>query len=265
MVKQKRRIQKGAALALALLLLLTGCKRNRNLPFYQFERYPEAVLLVDGVAYIENIDLIWHKTHMAGLFWNFTGEIGDTIGICGGDNAERGGAFDVCTIEGDEARDFLYVRPNHFVFGPYYTFFCIREDLQIMLPSAETVSSVAIVYSENEENTSLQVDDPAMIAALFEALHGDSVQTRTGEDWVYGSFTMRHKDYDFLQCEIKFCCSPERETAYCQRNDGEWLPLPAEWAKRQQLLMRKAIITTRKVIFSGGFRPCPATRYFAAD
>lgn len=231
MVKQKSRFPKGTALArlLAFLsfLLLAGCKPKIDLPFYQFESCPEAVLIVEGIRYIENTDVIC-PTNAAGLFWNFTGKAGDAIGRCGGDSAERGGGFDVCPIEEDENQNFLYVLPNHFVFGPYYTYFCIREDLQITLPSEETVSSVAIGYSD-EENPSMRVDDPAMISALFEALNADSTQTRNGEDWVYGSFTMRHKEYPFLQCEIDYCYSPEQEISYCQNADREWRPLPAEW------------------------------------
>lgn len=90
---------------------------------------------------IENTHVTWLRTNAAGLFWSFTGEIGDAIGICG----------------------------------------------------------------------------------------GDSSQTRNGEDWVYGSFIMQHKDFPFLQCEIKYCYSSEQEMSYCQNTDREWLPLPAGW------------------------------------
>lgn len=81
MVKQKRRLQKGAALALLLalspFLLLAGCKSNIDLPFYHFESYPEAILIVDGIRYIDIED----TTNATGLFWNFSGEIEDAIGV----------------------------------------------------------------------------------------------------------------------------------------------------------------------------------------
>ena len=118
--------------------------------------------------------------------------------------------------------------PNHFVFGPYITFFCIREDLQISPPSVETVSSIALV-DKDAENILAQIDAPDMIAALLEAFEGNSIQTRNGEGWVYGSLTMQHKDFSFLQCEIEYCYSPEQEISYCQNASREWLPLPAEW------------------------------------
>lgn len=216
-------------LALTLLLLPAGCKFKRNLPFYQFDSNPDVVLVVDDVRYIQDLAVIRPWSYGVGVVWNFIGETGGTIGVCGGDDPERGGGFDVCPVEGDEEQNFFFVRPNHFVFGPYYIYFCIREDLQMMPPSAETVASVGVVPSKNEGNTWAEVDDPAMIAALFEAFHGDSGQTRNGEDWAYGSFTMRHKEYPFLQCEIKYCYSLEQEAAYCQSSDREWFPLPVEW------------------------------------
>jgi hypothetical protein len=232
MVKQKRYLRKRIALALSLafssLLLLAGCDTDKGLPFYLFEVNPKTVLTVDDVRYIEKTDVIRHPSYVSGLFWKFTGEIGEVIGVCGGDNAEQGGGFDVCRIEGDEEYNFLYVLPNHFVFGPYATYFCTREDLQITAPSAKTVSSVAIGYKDME-NISAQVDDPAMIAALFEVFNGDSIQTLDGQDWVYGSLIMRHKDFPFLQCDMECCYSPEQEISYCKNKDREWFVLPAEW------------------------------------
>ena len=96
------------------------------------------------------------------------------------------------------------------------------------LPSVETVSSVAFVYGD-DESSSAQVDDPAMIAALLEALNGESIQTLNGQGWEYGFLTMQHKDYPFLQCRIKCCYSLEQEISYCQNGECEWFPLPAEW------------------------------------
>lgn len=235
MVKQKRCLRRRAALALLLalspFLLLAGCKAEKNLPFYWFtdgfDNGESPTLTVDGVQYIQDTDTIRHRTDAPGLIWKFSGEIGDTIGVCG-DDAENGGSYKVCQIEGDEEQNFLYVLPNHFVFGPYITFFCIREDLQISPPSVETVSSVALVDKDTEKVLA-QIDAPDMIAALLEAFEGNSIQTRNGEGWVYGSLTMQHKDFSFLQCEIEYCYSPEQEISYCQNASREWLPLPAEW------------------------------------
>lgn len=140
----------------------------------------------------------------------------------------RSGGFDICRIEGDEECYFLYVLPNHFVFGPYYTYFCVREDLQMTLPSVETVSYVALVYGD-AENTLAQVDDSSMIAALLEVFNGDSIQALDGEDWVYSSLIMYHKDFPFLQCSIKCCFSSEQEISYCQNENREWIILPDEW------------------------------------
>lgn len=235
MVKQKRQLQKGAAFALLLVLLpsllLAGCKAEKDLPFYWFtdgfDNDENPTLTVDGVQYIQDSDTICHRTDTLGLIWKFSGEIGNTIGVCD-DDAENGGSYKVCQIKGDKEQNFLYILPNHFVFGPYITFFCIREDLQINPPSMETVSSVVLV-DKDTENILAQIDDPDMIASLLESFEGDSIQTRNGEGWVYGSLTMQHKDFSFLQCEIKYCYSPEQEISFCQNADREWLPLPTEW------------------------------------
>ena len=235
MVKQKKRLRKRAVivlfLTLSLLLMPAGCKADKDLPFYWFtdgfENRERPTLIMDGVRYIQDTDAITHKINTPGLFWKFSGEIGDTIGVCD-DDAENGSSYKVCQIKGDEEQNFLYVLPNHFVFGPYITFFCVREDLQISPPSVETVSSVALV-DKGTESIPVQIDDADMIAALLEAFDADSVQTQTGEDWAYGSLIMQHKDFSFLQCEIKYCYSLEQEISYCQNENREWLLLPAEW------------------------------------
>ena len=117
MVIHKRYLRKKIplvlSLAFSLLLLLAGCTKDKNLPFYQFEVNPKTILIVDDVRYIEDTDVIRCHPSAFGLFWKFNGEIGDTIGVCGGDNAKRGGGFDVCQIEGDEECHFLYVQQLH--------------------------------------------------------------------------------------------------------------------------------------------------------
>jgi len=230
MVKQKRRLQKGAALALAFLFLagsLASCKVKKNLPYYQFDDAQNPVLTVDGVRYIGDTAVISIYDH-TGLYWKFIGEIGDTIGVCGGRDAERGGGDDVCEIKGDEERCFLYVQPNRFVIGPYVTHILAREDVQITLPTTETVSSVAVI-DKNEESVSAQMDDPAMISALLEVFSGDIVQTPNLDGCGHVSLILNHKDFPFLQCEIKCYYSLDQRKVYCQNKDREWLVLPAGW------------------------------------
>jgi len=234
MVKQKRALQKGTVpillLVLLSFLLLAGCRAKKNLPFYQFEDSKNSVLIVDGTRYIENTEVISQYDYYDRLYWKFTGEIGDTIGVCGGDDAERGGSYDVCKVKGDEECCFFFVRPNYYVIGPYITYILAREDLQITLPTVENVSSVAVVYNNNE-HAPTQVDSPAMIAVLLEAFNGSTVQAPNleGGEWV--SLVIDHKDFPFLQCKIKCCYLMEQETVYCQNKDREWFALPAEWCE----------------------------------
>ena len=66
---------------LILFLLLAGCKTDEEMPFYRFEEGETPVLIVDGIRYIEDTDIIRQQTSAMGLFWKFSGEIGNTI-IC---------------------------------------------------------------------------------------------------------------------------------------------------------------------------------------
>ena len=131
-------------------------------------------------------------------------------------------------MAGDEEHIFLYTWPAHFYFGGTETRLWMQDGVTLGTPTVEMVSFVTLVF-ENEDSTSAQVDDPAMIATLLEALSGDNAQKLTGEDWVRGSLIMHHKDFPFLQYEIECCYSPEQEISYCQNADRDWLPLPAEW------------------------------------
>lgn len=234
MMRQKRRARRRAALGLLvvlpLVLLSVGCRLGKKQPFYQLEKSPEIVLTVEGIRYLGGGDVVRHPAYSSGLFWKFTGEIGDAIGVCGGKDPERGGGYDVCRIKGDAEQRFLYILPNHFVFGPYLTYFCVREDLQILPPSVETVGPASFVY-QDEEDISAQVNDPAMIASLLEAFDGDSVGTLAGENRVYGSLLLSHREYPFLQCELECCYLPEKGAAYCRNEGGEWVALPGEWGE----------------------------------
>lgn len=232
MMGQKRGRKWGALAllpALPLLLLLAGCRMGKSLPFYRMELSPQFSLTVDGVRYVEDSDLVRPRADGSGLFWKFTGKEGKAIGVCGGENPERGGGYDVCPVEGDEERRFLYVRPNHFVFGPYVTYLCFREDLPVLPPSAETVGLVMLILGEEGE-IAAQVDDPGKIAALMEAFDGDSVPKPEGESRMYGSLLLCHRDYPFLRCEVECCYLPEEGAAYCRGRSREWLALPGEWA-----------------------------------
>ena len=105
----------------------------------------------------------------------------------------------------------------------------MQDGVTLGTPAAEMVSSVTIVIEEQEERTPVQVDDPAMIAALLEAYSGDSLGVPNSEDWDFGSLIMHHKEFPFLQYEIEYRCSPELEISYCQNVHCEWCSLPGEW------------------------------------
>lgn len=105
-------------------------------------------------------------------------------------------------MAGDEDHVFLYTWPANFYFGGVESRLWMQDGVTLGPPAVETVSSVAIV-SETREDAPIQVDDPAMIAALLEAYRGSSVQTLSGDGWVFGSLVMRHKDFPFLQYEIR--------------------------------------------------------------
>lgn len=131
-------------------------------------------------------------------------------------------------MAGDEDHVFLYTWPANFYFGGVESRLWMQDGVTLGPPAAETVSSVAIV-SETREDAPIQVDDPAMIAALLEAYRGSSVQTLSGDGWVFGSLVMRHKDFPFLQYEIRCRYSLEQQISYCENKSRKWLPLPDEW------------------------------------
>ena len=70
-------------------------------------------------------------------------------------------------MAGDEDHVFLYTWPANFYFGGVESRLWMQDGVTLGPPAAETVSSVAIV-SETREDAPIQVDDPAMIAALLE-------------------------------------------------------------------------------------------------
>lgn len=232
----RRKTRKASLLALLVpvAVLLTGCQSGEDFPVYQMETredYSE-ILDIDGIQYQRNLSGGWdEQAHYYNdgdqYVWTPAEGIGAQIGVCGKD-ADKGGGLAIYEIAGDEARTFLYTAPRKFYTGGVETRLWMQDGVTLGTPTAEMVSSVALVF-ENEDSTSAQVDDPAMIAALLEAYSGDGVQVPDSEDWVYGSLIMHHKDFPFLQYEIEYRCSPELEISYCRNKKREWLPLPAGW------------------------------------
>ena len=189
-----------------LLLLPTGCKAKKTLPFYQLENGGSTVLTVEDVRYIEDTHVVC-TTNLPGC-WEFTGKTGDVIGVCGGRSPERGG-YDVCESAGDEERRFLYVLPNRFVFGPYITYILFREDTALEAPSAETVSHI-VVTTDNTlsvQHGEEELTDTDLIAALLDFYlndAGDHVPYTAADENVVGfTLTFHHQDYPFLTCMIR--------------------------------------------------------------
>lgn len=216
-----------------LLFLLAGCKIKKPLPFYQLEVGEKTVLTVDGIRYISDTDVIQLHLYRPGC-WRFTGEIGSAVGVCGGDNPERGGGFDICRITGDEEQCFLYVLPNHFVFGPYYTYFFAQEDLQLTPPSAETVSDTCIDVTI--EDNVIELSDTDLITALldfyFENTEAASPHTSEDKNMTAFTLTLYHRNYPFLTAEIKGSQYTETGASFLTCLDGVRRELPAELAEQ---------------------------------
>ena len=222
------------ALLVLTAVLLAGCKSGEDFPVYQMESREDdtEILYIDDIQYQRDMCADWDE--LAHYYsdgdqyaWMPAEGIGKQIGVYGKD-VDKGYGFAIYEIAGDEARTFLYTAPRKFYTGGVETRLWMQDGVTLGTPTAEMVSSVTLVF-ENEDSSSSQVDDPAMIAALLEVLNGDNTQKLTGEDWVRGSLIMHHKDFPFLQYEIEYRYSPEQEISYCQNADRDWLPLPAEW------------------------------------
>lgn len=233
----RRKTRKASLLALLVLVAvpLTGCQSGEDFPIYQMETREDdsEILDIDGIQYQRNLSSGWdEQAHYYNdgdqYVWTPAEGIGVQIGVCGKD-ADNGGGFAVYEIAGDENRTFLYTAPRKFYSGGVETRLWMRDSVTLGTPTVEMVSSVTLVF-ENEDSTPAQVDDPAMIAALLEAYSGDDVQKPTVGDWVRGSLIMHHKDFPFLQYEVEYRYSPEQEISYCSRSkSGEWFALSAEW------------------------------------
>ena len=207
---------------IAVLLLLAGCKKEA-LPVYDMDVWKDGVdapMVMDGVHYAADIDLV--STGLPREWpdkWGVTGETGAVIGI-GGDSETGKGGYDIYEVDAD--RKFLYLQPNHFVFGPYYTFLCIREDVTLAPPSVETAGRVALEVEDKEVR---EITDPAQIAALFafyEAGEGDLLKDSPPEERT--SFTIRiyHRDYPFLSAECHGTRKDETGEAYLACSVYEW-------------------------------------------
>lgn len=188
---------------IAALLLLAGCRKEKLSVYYMdvWEDGVYAPMDMDRVHYAADPDVVRPDLiHDYPDRWILTGDKGPVIGI-GGDPETGKGSYDIYEIAGDEEHRFLYLQPNHFVFGPYYTFVCIREDVTLDPPSAETAGRVVLEVEDKEVR---EITDPAQIAALFafyEAGEGDLLKDSPPEERT--SFTIRiyHRDYPFLSTE----------------------------------------------------------------
>lgn len=212
---------------------LTGCQSGKDLPFYLMEKHADysESLSIDGIQYHRKSGGLDEQAHYyadGDLYtWTPAEGIGEQIGVCGKD-ANKKASLNIYEVAGDEDHVFLYTWPANFYFGGVESRLWMQDGVTLGPPAAETVSSVAIV-SETREDAPIQVDDPAMIAALLEAYRGSSVQTLSGDGWVFGSLVMRHKDFPFLQYEIRCRYSLEQQISYCENKSRKWLPLPDEW------------------------------------
>lgn len=226
------------ALFILIGVLLAGCQSEENFPFYLMETredYSE-VLYMDGIAYERHLtreDEEVYKRY-SGSRYNWTivvEELGQQIGVCGKD-ANQKPELNIYEVIGDEDRIFLYTYPAHFYFGGTDYSLWRQEGVILNEPSVETVSSISLVY---HEETLFQMDAPAMIAAFMEVYHSDAQQAVNIEndgDWQDCSLIMHHKDYPFLQYELKCRCSLEQGTV-CYRTSalGEWFPMPTKWCE----------------------------------
>lgn len=215
------------------LLLLTGCTMKKSLPVYQFEYDSSCVLVVDDVRYVENRDLL--RLPSQGFEnWMFSGKLGEVIGTCGGENAKHVSGYHICRITGDEDADFLYVHPDGFVFGPYYTFFLVREDIDVTLPDAETVSRERMTMKVNKKER--KTTDTELVSALV-----DFYFANTGEEAAhYGvdegmtalTLTFYHRDYPFFTTELYGCRNIVTGAVYLTCGDGIRREVPEELAKK---------------------------------
>ena len=232
MSRQKTRWIFLLALSVLVAVLLSGCQFGEKYPFYPMEKCEDnsEILYMDGVQYVRKQEWDEHAHYRKGGYqyvWTPAEGIGEQIGVCGDEDTQYA-ALNIYEVVGDEEHIFLYTWPAHFYFGGVETYLWMQDGITLGKPTVEMVSSVTVVSNEEEE-TSAQVDDPAMIAALLETYNGDSIQVPNSEDWVYGSLIMHHKDFPFLQYEIEYRYSLELEISYCQNKKREWLLLPAEW------------------------------------
>lgn len=229
------------AFLLGLLMLaavpLAGCQSGEVFPFYQLEKredYSE-ILYIDGVKYERNWGN-WNKQahyfHDGDQYtWTPAEGIGEQIGVCGEDDYI---SLKIYEVAGDENHIFLYTWPAHFYFSGTDGRLWMQENVSLDVPTAETVSSITVVY-EDEKKASAQVDDPAMIAALLEVYNSDSFQTKpefqNGGNWLACSLILHHTDYPFLQYEIDCRYLPEQAISYCRNDQLEWFVLPSVWCE----------------------------------
>ena len=223
-------------LTVPLLSLMTvGCvqDQNKNLPFYEFG-YTEdgsAELTVDGVRYMEP-DLVGALGN-AGK-WIFTNELGEPIGVCGGEKAD-GGKYTIYEVEGDENHNFFYMNPSHFVFGPYLQFLGIKEGISLELPTAEAVSRiVATCHDEDSKLVELsEFKDEALINTLLDIYYAGDADVvpsglPSGVSLKERDLNLYHSEYPFLYFYIRCLYDEESGEVYLQCANNEYRRLPRE-------------------------------------
>ena len=214
-------MKKRMAWLLIAILLLTGC-RKEALPVYYMKVWEDGVhapMVMDGVHYADADLVTTGPARTWPDIWEFTGEKGAVIGI-GGDPKTGKGGYDIYEVDAD--RKFLYLQPNHFVFGPYYTFLCVREDVTLTPPSAEAAGRVVLEVEEEEVR---EITDPAQIAALFafyEAGEGKLLKDSPPEERTAFTIRIYHRDYPFLSAECSGTRKNETGEAYLACPDREW-------------------------------------------
>lgn len=237
MSRQKTRWIFLLALSILVAVSLSGCQFGEKYPFYPMEDCEDhsEVLYMDGVQYVRTQEWDEHAHYRKGGYqyvWTPAEGIGEQIGVCGDEDTQYA-ALKIYEVVGDEEHLFLYTWPAHFYFGGVETYLWMQDGVTLGALTAEMVSSVTVV--SKEEETSAQVDDPAMIAAFMEVYHSDTQQVvdiKSDGNWQGYSLIMHHKDYSFLQYEIECRYSQEQGTA-CYRTSalGEWFSLPDEWCE----------------------------------
>jgi len=217
----------------ALLLCLTtvGCVRaqNKNLPFYEFGKMEDGsgdMLTVEGVRYREDLDMVG-KLGNAGK-WIFTHNLGDPIGVCGDEEADRR-EYTIYEVKGDENRSFLFMHPSHFVIGPYRQYLGIREGVSLDMPASEVVSRIVVTCRDKDSKLVelSEFEDEAWINALLNIYYAEDTDIAPsslpsgGTPQQYG-LNLYHSEYPFLYFYITCLVDEEIGAVYLDCADDQY-------------------------------------------